>query len=302
MFTARAAVEDKVTGFESGADDYVTKPIHPQELLSRVEALLIRSSRARPQEKVRPSNVIGFLGSKGGAGTTTLAVNAAVVLAQREAEDEQVVLAELRSGMATAALQLGLSRQGSIKSVLDQPMGKIDASLIEAQLVQHSSGLLVLTGESGPSGVVERISPEQGEAIVRHLGAIADYLLLDLGVGLNGLNQRVLPLCRRIVVTIEPSHIALTLAERVLDEMNQSLNIPRHKTSLVLVNRNRSAVSFTRETIEQRLKHSLMGLIPPAPELAFQAAKQGRPMVLVHLDSFVVRQYRAFAQNLTEVL
>jgi Mrp family chromosome partitioning ATPase len=47
-----------------------------------------------------PSNVIGFLGSKGGVGTTTLVVNAAVALAQSNARDRQVVLVELRDGLA----------------------------------------------------------------------------------------------------------------------------------------------------------------------------------------------------------
>jgi pilus assembly protein CpaE len=302
MFTAKAAVEDKVAGFESGADDYVTKPIHPQELLSRVEALLLRSSRARLRQEASPSAVVGFLGSKGGVGTTTLAVNTAVALAQGKAEDQQVVLAELRSGMASAALQLGLPRRGGIRSLLDQPIGKIDADLVEAQLDQHGSGLLVLTGESEPVGVAERISPDHSVAIVQHLGAIADYLLLDLGVGLDEINRRLLPLCQRILVTIEPNQIALSMAERLLNRMNQSLNIPTHKAGLVLISRSRSAVSFTKDAIEKRLAHSLVGLIPPAPELAFNSATQEMPMVMLHLDSFVVRQYKALAEDLMKAL
>jgi DNA-binding response OmpR family regulator len=46
FFTARAGVQEEVTGLEAGGDDYVKKPIHTQELLSRVEALLRRSARS----------------------------------------------------------------------------------------------------------------------------------------------------------------------------------------------------------------------------------------------------------------
>jgi two-component system response regulator MprA len=46
MLTARDAVEDRVEGLESGADDYLVKPFAPAELLARVHALLRRSTAA----------------------------------------------------------------------------------------------------------------------------------------------------------------------------------------------------------------------------------------------------------------
>jgi len=44
MLTARADEHDKVVGLEGGADDYVTKPFSPRELLARINAVLRRSS------------------------------------------------------------------------------------------------------------------------------------------------------------------------------------------------------------------------------------------------------------------
>lgn len=43
MLTARGDEQSKVTGLETGADDYVTKPFHPTEVLARIEAVLRRS-------------------------------------------------------------------------------------------------------------------------------------------------------------------------------------------------------------------------------------------------------------------
>ncbi|MGR6897121.1 response regulator transcription factor [Rummeliibacillus sp. BSL5] len=40
MLTAKISIEDKVNGFNSGADDYVVKPFHPKEILIRAERLL----------------------------------------------------------------------------------------------------------------------------------------------------------------------------------------------------------------------------------------------------------------------
>jgi two-component system response regulator MprA len=51
MLTARDAVEDRVEGLDSGADDYLVKPFAPAELLARVRALLRRTESLRDGEK-----------------------------------------------------------------------------------------------------------------------------------------------------------------------------------------------------------------------------------------------------------
>jgi two-component system alkaline phosphatase synthesis response regulator PhoP len=49
MLTAKSQEIDKVLGLELGADDYVTKPFSPRELLARVKALLRRAGQSRPE-------------------------------------------------------------------------------------------------------------------------------------------------------------------------------------------------------------------------------------------------------------
>ena len=48
MLTARDAIDDRVAGLDSGADDYLTKPFDFKELLARLRALARRSSSLRP--------------------------------------------------------------------------------------------------------------------------------------------------------------------------------------------------------------------------------------------------------------
>jgi DNA-binding response OmpR family regulator len=48
LLTAKSQEGDKIEGFESGADDYITKPFSPRELLLRVQALLRRTASGRP--------------------------------------------------------------------------------------------------------------------------------------------------------------------------------------------------------------------------------------------------------------
>ena len=67
MFTAKTLVGDKVAGFQAGADDYLTKPIHPAELVSHVESLLQRSRSALAERRLlTKARIIGVMGAKGG--------------------------------------------------------------------------------------------------------------------------------------------------------------------------------------------------------------------------------------------
>jgi len=52
MLTARGEERDKVLGLESGADDYVTKPFSPRELMARIRAILRRHAPQMPDETV----------------------------------------------------------------------------------------------------------------------------------------------------------------------------------------------------------------------------------------------------------
>lgn len=52
MLTAKAEEMDRVVGFELGADDYVTKPFSPRELVLRVKAILRRKQAPQDEQKV----------------------------------------------------------------------------------------------------------------------------------------------------------------------------------------------------------------------------------------------------------
>jgi two-component system phosphate regulon response regulator PhoB len=52
MLTARADEQDKVSGLEGGADDYVTKPFSPRELLARINAVLRRTLPSGTEERI----------------------------------------------------------------------------------------------------------------------------------------------------------------------------------------------------------------------------------------------------------
>jgi len=58
LLTAKVEEDDRVIGLELGADDYVTKPFRPRELVARVRAVLRRSGQTQPEASViRAANI-----------------------------------------------------------------------------------------------------------------------------------------------------------------------------------------------------------------------------------------------------
>jgi two-component system, OmpR family, alkaline phosphatase synthesis response regulator PhoP len=84
MLTARTSSEDKVKGLELGADDYLTKPFHLQELLLRIKGMLKRKIWYKSSSEIHPTykfgkNVINFENLECSSGTKKF------LLTQREA-------------------------------------------------------------------------------------------------------------------------------------------------------------------------------------------------------------------------
>jgi two-component system phosphate regulon response regulator PhoB len=58
MLTARAEESDQVQGFETGADDYVTKPFSPRALLARIQALLRRLDEGQSSDNLQAGRML----------------------------------------------------------------------------------------------------------------------------------------------------------------------------------------------------------------------------------------------------
>ncbi|MFN3763791.1 MAG: response regulator, partial [Anaerolineae bacterium] len=270
MLTARGQITDKVAGFEAGADEYLVKPVHPAELVTRIEALLARATRLGPSVRAPRGKSIGFLGCKGGVGTSTLAINLSVSLIRGPASGKRVVLLDAHTGSSSLALQMGLRPHQGLQVLAGRDPQGLTADAILTHADRHVSGVLVLGGLPEPRGTVQSFTPAHAEAMIRSLVGEVDYVLVDMGTGLDAVNQALLRVLDSVMIVVEPHRIGLLLTQALLAALD-ALEVGRHRQRVILVNRAPASTTPSKDMVEDFLQREIVVVIPPAPELAFQS-------------------------------
>ncbi|MFQ5610751.1 MAG: response regulator [Anaerolineae bacterium] len=283
MLTAKSLVEDKVEGFEAGADDYVTKPVVPAELLARVRAQLLRS-----QASTRPrGHFIGLLGAKGGTGVTALAVNLSLALQERK---YPTILVDLASGNPATMLQLGLEPRLAPVSPFAGGREAIDSEVLARHLVEHDSGLRVLP----PLPERRGLAVDQMESLLKGVQRLAAYVVIDFGADLDGAAEAGLQHCHRVALVTDLDRSALPPA-RQLGLRLKSLCLRDDWLGVVAVNRTPTANPFGHLRLEEYLDLEVWHVISPALDVG----GSGAPALIAEPEGVFAGQIRQLAARLS---
>jgi pilus assembly protein CpaE len=179
VYSAQADPNLLVRCMRVGAREFLTMPFNQGAM---AEAL-VRASALRLA--VRPSKKAGgklyvFLGAKGGAGTTTLACNYAVSLA--EESRQKTLLIDLNLPMGDAAINLGIRAEYSTVNAL-QNFSRLDSHFLSSLLVQHNSGLYVLAAPTELA--TTQVSDDAIDKLLDIARQEFDYVVVDAGSRLD---------------------------------------------------------------------------------------------------------------------
>jgi CheY-like chemotaxis protein/MinD-like ATPase involved in chromosome partitioning or flagellar assembly len=292
MFTAKTQLDDKVIGFEVGANDYLTKPTHPSELQARVKTLLSRASEkkeaAASTREESHGYIIGVLGARGGLGTTSVAVNLAASLYARIHSD--ILLAELLPGQGVLALDLGVEGARGLTDLLGaSKLNEITRDRVRDTLIGHPSGLKLFLSSDRPRDMHLINQLANYETIIKRLTGLARFLTLDMGVGLQPFAEKILPLCNEVVIVIEGNPNTVVHAKALIADI-AGLGISKNCIHVVLNNRVRSDTQLPTSQVQAKLEHEILTTLTPAPELFAQATRMQTPAVLCQPESLTARQ------------
>ncbi|MCW5877029.1 MAG: response regulator [Anaerolineales bacterium] len=312
LFTAKAQVDDKVAGLDAGANEYLTKPTHPAELVARVRSLLKqRPGAPAPAETSQSSppppaptmdtgrgQMYAVLAAKGGQGVSSLCINLAATLHALHPQGG-VIVAELRPGHGDISAWLGYTNAQGLNDLLRLEPTAITAARVEQALVAYKSGLKLLLASNRPSDANLRGAHGQLEALSDQLPKLAAYTVLDLGVGMPLGVQRVVQACDRVILVVEPDVHTMTQTKALLQDL-LDLGVPKSRILGVLVSRVRTEMVMNANEAQKELGIELEAVFTPAPELAYQAARTHQPMVSLEGESFTGQQAERLAKLLTE--
>jgi len=199
MYTAKSQVEDKLTGYESGVDIYLTKPVHSVELTANIKALLLqkRSREAAFEDK---GYTVGVIGAKGGMGVSTVVLNLAI--AYKQNHNAKVIAAEMRPGQGSWMSELGLTSKNGLASLLRMNRTEITGTAVNNQLALNTYGVPLLLATDEECGF--DCMTAQYEAVIEELSQAAELVVLDIGTNFHPAYEIFTQHCDEIIVVTEP--------------------------------------------------------------------------------------------------
>jgi pilus assembly protein CpaE len=294
ILTARDSVEDKVRGFEAGADDYIVKPFEAPELLARVRALL---ARARPvvQSATQPAplgQVIAAFGLRGGAGRSTITANFGVSLAAALGRDLAVCDLAVESGHQ--ALMLDARPVHTIDELITRYGAGVEADVLLAYLTATRFGLKLLAAPLSPASA-PLVSVEGVRAATEQLRRRFPYVLLDLAPTFTDLNLAMLELADFVVMVTTPE-MAGVKATSAAFEILESLGFPPDRL-LLAVNAVFAARPLSPQDISATLGKDISLNIPYDRSAFVEAINRGIPVVRSAPRSPAARAVLGFASS-----
>jgi pilus assembly protein CpaE len=302
-------VESRVNLLEAGADDVLALPVDFAELDALVEALMLRAPTmamvpaADPEGDTPaprpvptgPGRVVAFTAAKGGSGTTTLAVNTAVVLA--EMAPRSVAIADLDMYHGQVSSHLDIYARNSTAQMAHEDFHSQPAEVVNESGKQHSSGLMVFGGPYRPDEAYD-LSGHDLSTLIDVLRNAYGTVIVDVGSTLDLRSLSVLAAADTIVLPITPDIPSLRLVHAALQVMSDAGPLP--DKAIFVLNQVYPRPTISAEQIEEHLGIHVSLEIPHDGENFLRAVNEGQPLVSLARRTVAAGAIKRLAENTTE--
>jgi len=298
MFTAKAGVDDKITGYDSGVNIYLTKPILPVELYANIKSVLAQH-KSQVESQAKKGYMVGVLAAKGGLGVSTVALNLAIAYHQKFA-GEEVVAAELRPCQGSWGADLNLDKTDGLRNLLSKNVAEINQALVNEQLAPTLQGvrLLLASNQSKDSELITAIG--QLAAIIQQLAFIGALVVLDIGTTYHPACDMIVDQCNELILITEPIPNTVQRTHALARELNAKGFGRTKALNIILLNRTRSDLVLTLSQVETMLGQPVALGFPPANELAYRAIEKSLPLIGFQPEGMIAKQFGVLADQVKQ--
>jgi pilus assembly protein CpaE len=238
-----------------------------------------------------PCMAVVFLGAKGGAGTTTVAVNCAVELARLTKRNTLAL--DLKPTLGEVALFLGVRPRFTILDAIEN-LHRLDKDFLKELVSKHKSGLDIMAG----SEQFDRPGPQDAPAIEELLRVLAktyDYIVIDAGNMINSCSAAALYAADSIFLVTNPDVPSIRNAQRLVDRVRQ-LGAGSERIK-ILLNRDSDQNIIAPKQIETALGYGIHHTFSSDYRTVSTALNSGVPLALTN-QSEISSQFASFTRHL----
>jgi pilus assembly protein CpaE len=272
----------------SGIQDFVPKPVSVEALKN----MLARVSGDLDAAEIPSLNkLIVVMGSKGGVGTTTVAVNLGVQLATYA--HKKVVILDFARPLGNVHLFLDLHPHFGVRDAVEN-LNRLDSHFFSGLLTQHKTKLEILGGTAQPEEW-QSIHIPLLERVVNVAQNNFDVVLLDMGSQFSSEWSPILRMSRMVMIVAEANVPALWTLDRRLVALSGFGMEPER--ARIIINRWHKGDEEVLRSIEKSVNRPIFACIPNDFRKASESANLGTPLLQNH-NNLLSNRYRQIAAQL----
>jgi pilus assembly protein CpaE len=276
-----------VAAMRAGAREYLEQHSTSEAILEALTRLA--TSRSKARASAGRARVFTVMNAKGGAGSTTIAVNTAVALQEAHGG---VLLVDF-SPLGHAALHLNARPSFGLSDAL-QNLHRMDASLLEGFMTQCKGGLQLLAGSQSPPA----LTPAAAELarLFDLLVAHFRHVVVDCSNRVDQTARLLCDLSSSAVLVAQADVVSLWSANRIRTYMEEGSS---HNRVRLVLNRYKKIPGFTDEDIEKATNCKLLWKLPNNYQSVAPAIDKGSP-VAFHESQELGRAFRLMTAALLQ--
>ncbi|MBA3533310.1 MAG: response regulator [Ardenticatenales bacterium] len=225
--------------------------------------------------KGKGGELIAVFGTKGGVGTSSIAVNMAIAI-QEQQPDARVAVLDGNTEFGDLSVLLNLNVQRTIVDLLSVEELEGQVQFVQDAFVPHASGIKVMPGSSPAEA--ELVSSEQMKRVIDALRGMFNYLIFDTRPTFGEPILTILDNADTIVL-VTTADIPSIRNARLFFEVADQLEYPKEKVVLVL-NKYDTQGTVSSQAIQASIKHPIVAELPRDDRVANAAIQQGLPYVM----------------------